>query len=158
MRSLVATGLLAMATCGCAYFGSTPLRSSEAGAERPRLSHAALVRRAEAVCGRRSRALAALPRPRTKAQRRSFFGRVAGLERAELEALAVLRPPERDERDYARLVAASFDLAEISKRFHLAVIRNDEHERRRALAAADRASERYDRAAGRLGLACRQSA
>jgi hypothetical protein len=157
MRSLVATGLLAVATCGCTYFGSTPLRSSEAGFERPRLSHAALVRKADAACGRRSRALAALPRPRTNAQARGFFSRVAAVERAEVEALAALRPPKRDELKYARLVAASFELAEIAKRFHLAVRRGDEHERRRALAAAERASAAYDRAARRLGVACRQS-
>jgi hypothetical protein len=147
--------LVAVLASGCAWSAQRGLApSDDAG---PRLSHGALVRRAEAACARRTRTLAALPRPRTKAQARRFFARVAALERAELEALAALRPPRRDEREYARLVGASFELAEVSERFHVAVVRGDAHERRRALAAAERASEAYDRAARRLGLACRQS-
>ena len=124
----------------------------------PRLSRAALVRQAEAACTRRSRGIDSLRRPRTKEQAKHFFERVAALERAELRSLAVLRPPKRDEREYSRLVAASFELAQIAERFHVALIRGDEHERRRAQAAADRASTAYDRAARRLGLACRQTA
>jgi hypothetical protein len=152
---LAATLVLAVLLTGCAWTAQRPLPSPEDG--RPRLSHAALVRRAEVACARRSRALAALPRPRTKAQARRFFARVAALERAELEALAALRPPRRDEREYARLLEASLELAEISQRFQAAVVRDKPHERRRALAAAERASAAYDRAARRLDLACRQS-
>ena len=49
-------------------------------------------------------------------------------------------------------------LAEVAGRFHTAVVRKNGNERRRAVAAADHASAAYDRAARRLGLACRQSA
>ena len=151
---LAAAVPLVVLLSGCAW-ASRPLTPAEDAG--PRLTHAALVRKAEAACDRRSRTLAALPRPRTKAQVKHFFARVAAVERAEVEALAALRPPERDELKYARLVAASLELAEIAERFHVAVVRSEDHERRRALAAADRASAAYDRAARRLGLACRQS-
>lgn len=158
MRPLVLASLVAVTASGCSSLASTPLRSAGVGPGSPRLSHAALVSRAEAACSRRARALPALPRPRTKSQRREFFTRVAAIERAELEALARLRPPRNDEREFALLVAASAELAEISERFLVAVVRPDAHERRRALADAERASAAYDRAARRLRLACRQSA
>jgi hypothetical protein len=153
LRLAVAVSV-AVLLSGCAWAGRPLATAQETG---PRLTHAALVRKAAAACDRRTRALAALPKPRTKAQSRRFFGRVAAVERAEFEALVVLRPPKRDERKYAGLLVASFELAEVAKRFHVAVLRGDEHERRRALAAAERASAAYDRAAFRLGVACRQS-
>ena len=151
---LAAALSLALLLSGCAWASRPVSARQDLG---PRLTHAALVRKAEAACGRRSRALAALPRPKTEAQAKRFFRRVAAIERAEVEALAALLPPRRDELKYGRLVAASLELAEIAKRFHVAVVRGDEHERRRAIAAADRASGAYDRAARRLGVACRQS-
>jgi hypothetical protein len=158
MFRLVFAGLALVAMSGCSTLGATPLRSAGAGAERPRLSHAAFVRRADAACARRARELAALRRPRTSADRRAFFADVARIQRAEADALAALPPPRRDDREYARLVAASAELAEISQRFVLAVVRHDTHGRRRALANADHASAAYDRAAKRLSLTCRQSA
>jgi hypothetical protein len=158
MRSLVLASLVALTASGCSSLASTPLRSAAPRPESPRLSHAELVPRAQAACAKRTRALAALARPRTKTDRRAFFAAVASIERAEAEALASLRPPRRDEREFARLVTASIELAEISERFLLAVVRDNVHERRRALADADRASAAYDRAARRLRLTCRQSA
>lgn len=124
----------------------------------PRLSRAAFVSRVEAACARRSRTIAALPRPRGSDDRKPFFATVAELERQELEALAAIRPPHRDEREFLRLVAASAEIAEISRRFLAAVDRDNAHARRRALADAERVSSAYDRAARRLKIACRQSA
>jgi hypothetical protein len=158
MRRLVLASLVAVTASGCSSLASTPLRSAAARPESPRLSHAELVSRAEAACAKRTRALAALARPRAKADRRAFFAAVASIERAEAEALSSLRPPRRDEREFARLLGASAELADISERFLVAVAHDDAHERRRALADAERASTAYDRAARRLRLTCRQAA
>jgi hypothetical protein len=128
------------------------------GDDDPRLSRAAFVSRVEAACAQRTRAIAALPRPRAKEDRRPFFTSVAQLERAEAETLASLRPPRRNQAEFVRLVAASVELATISERFVVAIARDDPHARRRALADAERASAAYDRAAKQLGIACRQSA
>jgi hypothetical protein len=155
--ALAATTLVPLAALlsGCAWLGAS--RPSSA-ADGPRLSRADLVSRAEAACLQRARALAALRRPRTRADRRAFFTQVASIERAEADALAALRPPRRDEREYVRLLVASAELAEVSERFVVALARNNGHGRRRALADADQASAAYDRAARGLGLSCRQSA
>jgi hypothetical protein len=147
---------LAAFSSGCGWLGTA--RPVSGSSDAPRLSRATLVARVEAACALRTRALAALPRPRTKKQRREFFARVAAIERTEFATLAALRPPRDDEREFHRLVDASGELAEISHRFHGAVVENKPHERRRAVAQAERASEAYDRAARRLGLACSQSA
>jgi hypothetical protein len=139
---------------GCAWrTAAGPVASDE-----PRLSRAEFVSRVEATCERRARTIAQLPRPRTKRDRKSFFATVAALEREEAQALASVHPPRRDEAEFARLAAASTELAEIAERFVDAVTRNDAHERRRAVADAERVSAAYDRAARRLRLACRQSA
>lgn len=155
-RPLVASLLLPLAALlsGCGWLGSRPLGAGD----EPRLSRAELATRAEAACSHRARALAALPRPRTQAGRRAFFVTVARLEREEADALASLSPPRELERDYARLVGTSTELAAISERFVVALARGDGLERRRGLADADQASGAYDRAARRLGLTCRQSA
>ena len=126
-------------------------------ADGPRLSRAAFVSQVEAACARRTKAIAALPRPRRKDAREQFFANVAGLELDEASALASIQPPRRDEPEFARLVAASRELALISQRFLVGVARDDAHARRRALADAERASAAYDRAAKQLKLACRQS-
>ncbi len=126
-------------------------------ADGPRLSRAAFVSRAEAACAQRTRAIAALPRPRKASEREQFFANVAGFELEEAAALAGIRPPRRDEREFARLAAASAELARISQRFLVGVARDDAHARRRALADAERASSAYDRAARKLRIACRQS-
>ena len=158
MRPLVLASFVAVTASGCSSLASTPLRSAAARPESPRLSHAELVSRAEAACAARARAIAALPRPRAKDHRRTFFATVAAIEREEADALSSLRPPRRDEGEFARLAGASAELAEISERFLVAVARDDVHERRRAFADAERASAAYDRSAKRLGLTCRQSA
>jgi hypothetical protein len=116
------------------------------------------VSRAETACGARARALASLPRPHTKAERRAFFTGVAKVMRAETLGLAVLAPPRRDEKEFKRLLVASAKLAAVSERFVAALPRSKARERRRALAEADHASQAYDRAARSLGLTCRQSA
>lgn len=157
MRSLLVGVLIAVATTGCSFAGSTPLRASGAR-EQPRLTRAAFVARVETVCARRARALAALPRPRAKADRRAFFVRVATIEHTEANTLISLNPPRRLEREFIDLVAASAVLADTADRFAVAVVRDDAHSRRRALADAERASAQYDRAARRLRLKCRQSA
>ena len=144
---------LAVLSAGCGWLGASRPVGSDGG---PRLSHAVLVQRVEAGCGRRIRALAALPRPGAKAERRLFFAQVAAIVRAEADALAALTPPSRDERNLARLLIATDELAAVSERFVVAVARNDAHERRRAVADADRAAAAYDRAARNLGVACRQ--
>ena len=125
---------------------------------RPRLSRAALVATANSVCAQRRLALEQLPRPARPAEARDFFARVATIERDEARSLSTLRPPRSLERDYASLVAASVRLADVASRFHEAVVRKNGNERRRAVADADHASAAYDRAARRLGLACRQAA
>ena len=140
---------------GCGWLAAPRPLSADPG--EPRLSHAALVARAEAACTTRSRALAALPRPRTKKQAPAFFARVAAIARAEHDTLSALRPPRRDEPEHARLVAATREIADLAAGLPAAG-RGAVAERHEALAAADRASERYDRAAARLGLRCRQSA
>ena len=146
---------LAGLASGCGWLVSPlPVRVED----EPRLSHVTFERRAEAACARRSRELAALPRPRTKAERRAFFHRVARIERVEAAALAELHPPRAAEREFARLLGASVELAEVAQRFVAALAADDVHERRRAVADADRASAAYDRAARRLRLACRQAA
>jgi hypothetical protein len=155
LASAVALVVFAGLASGCGWLAATrPLAADDP----PRLSRPAFVSQVEAACARRARALGSLPRPRAAAQRRGFFARVAAVERAEAVALASLRPPRRDEREFGRLLAASVELAEIAERFVVAVARSDGHERRRALADAERASAAYDRAARRLRLACRQSA
>jgi hypothetical protein len=126
--------------------------------DEPRLSRTAFTTRANAICARRARALAALGRPPRGARAAAFFARVAEFERAEAERLAALRPPSDLDRDFARLALASGELAVGAARFHAAVVADDAHERRRALADADRVATAYDRAARRLGLTCRQTA
>lgn len=126
--------------------------------EGPRLSRAAFVSRVEAACARRTRAIAALPRPRAEDDRKPFFAAVAVLELEEADTLASLRPPRRDERKFARLLGASDELARISAQFVVAISRDDAHARRRALADVERTSSAYDRAARRLRIACRQAA
>jgi hypothetical protein len=69
-----------------------------------------------------------------------------------------LRPPAAIERDYARFLGASLELARISERFYVAFLNDDGHARRRALADAERISTAYDRAAQDLGLSCTQRA
>lgn len=152
--STAALVAVAVLTTGCGWSAA----SRFAPADGPRLSRAAFVSRVEAACARRDRAIAALPRPRAKRDRKGFFAMVAAIEREEAEALASVRPPRRDEAEFGRLAGASADLARISERFLLAVVRDEAHERRRALADAERASAAYDRAANRLRLACRQAA
>jgi hypothetical protein len=144
---------LAVLVAGCGWQSAV----GTMGDDGPRLSRAAFVSRAEAACARRTRAIAALPRPRAEDDRKPFFAAVAALERTEAAALAALRPPRRDEPEFARLVSASVNLAAISERFVVALARDDAHARRRALADAERATAAYDRAAKRLKLACRQS-
>ena len=154
-RSLAAIPLVSLTVLatGCGWLAaSRPVGTDE----RPRLSRSAFVRAAETACGRRARTLAALPRPRTDAERRAFFASVASAERLEAAALAALRPPVRDEPDFDGLLAASAELAVISDRFLVAVARDDGNGRRRALAAAERAGAAYDDAARSLGLDCRQ--
>lgn len=145
---------VALLASGCGWRTAAGTIGADDG---PRLSRAAFVARAEAACGRRTRGIAALPRPRGKDDREQFFANVAIFELEEASALASLRPPLRDEREFARLVSAGAELAEISERFVVALARDDAHARRRALADAERASAAYDRAARKLRLACRQS-
>lgn len=144
--------------CGC---GSVPGYGDVGNAletdHRPRMTRGALVTAANSICANRTTALGQLSRPRGPAQSREFFARVATIERDEARSLSTLRPPLALERDYASLLAASAELARVAERFHTAVVRDDDHERRRALSDADRVSEAYDRAARRLGLACRQT-
>jgi hypothetical protein len=146
---------LAAALSGCGWLAGP--RPFAAGGDGPRLTRAAFVEQAEAACARRSRAITVLPRPSSAAERRVFFARVATLLRLEFGALAALRPPTADEREFGDLLRASGELTQIAARFHLAVVRDDAHVRRRALADAERASEAYDRAARRLRLACRHA-
>jgi hypothetical protein len=146
---------LALSATGCGWLAAG--RPALSTADGPRLSRAALADRANAICARRTRALARLAKPRGPAQTRAFFARVAAIERAEAIALAGLRPPRDQERDFARLVRASSDLALTAGQFHAAIVHPDVHGRRRAYADAERLSLEYDRAARRLGLACRQT-
>lgn len=144
---------------GCTTVTTSARPEAAADTERaaPRLARTELVARANAACAARARALAALARPVGRARTRRFFGSVAAIERREFMALAALRPPKAQEADYLRFLAASLELARVSERFHAAVVGNDAHARRRALADAERLSESYDRVAGSLGLACRQT-
>jgi hypothetical protein len=157
-RSWLLPVLTLVALSGC---GSAPGYEEVGGVleadHRPRLSRAALISTANSVCAQRSLAIDQLPKPRRGAEAARFFARVATIERDEARALATLRPPQALERDYAALLAASAELASVAARFHAAVVRDDGYERRIALADADQASAAYDRAARRLGLACRQS-
>ena len=150
------TALLAVTVLlsGCGWRTAAGTIADE---DAPRLSRAAFVSHVEAACARRARAIGVLVRPSGEDDRRHFFATVAALERAEATALASLRPPRRDEPKFARLVAASVELASISQRFVVAIARDDAHARRRALADAERASSAYDRAARQLKIACRQS-
>jgi hypothetical protein len=146
---------LAAVLSGCGWLAASRPVAFDDGS---RLSRAELVARAETACLRRAGDIAALRRPRTSADRRAFFAEVARIERAEADALAALRPPRRDEREFARFVVASAELADVAEQFVVAVVRDDAHERRRAVADAEHASSAYDRASRQLGLACRQSA
>jgi hypothetical protein len=147
--------LLVVLATGCSRLAAVP--SAGTGGT-PRLTRVEFAARAEAACAARARALAALTRPRTNAQRRVFFIRVAAIMRSETVSLAVLAPPRRDEREFKRLLLASGRLAAVSQRFVRALAPKKARERRHALAEADHASAAYDRAARRLGLDCRQSA
>ena len=141
---------------GCGWLAAS--RPVAARNDPPQLSHAALVREVQAACMRRKQALASIPRPRAPKQAPAFFARVAAITRSELGELVALRPSRRDEREFARLLSASGEVALSAARFHAAVVHERAHERRRAQAAAERASATYDRAAARLGVACRQAA
>ena len=153
---VLATAALAS---GCTALTATRSGVAGYGSDRgPRLTRPELVARANAICARRARTIAELERPSGGAQTRRFFARVARIERAEFLAFTELRPPPAQERDYTRLLAASFELVGVSERFHAAVVSRDAHARRRALADADRVSTSYDRAARQLGLTCRQLA
>jgi hypothetical protein len=154
-RRLALAALLLPVVTGCSRLAAVPATGTS---DVPRLSRAAFVSRAEAACSARARALAAIPRPHTKADRRVFFTRVAHVMRTETLGLAVLAPPRGDEPEFKRLLVASAKLAAVSERFVAALPRSKARERRGALAEADHASEAYDRAARRLGLSCRQSA
>jgi hypothetical protein len=158
-RALLALAApLAALAAGCGGSGRGNFQASPYdGSSAPRLAKAELVSRANAICARRTRALAELPKPAGRAASPLFFARVAKLERTEFLALTALRPPRADEQGYVRLLAASLALARVSDRFYEAVVARDAHARRRALADVDRISEAYDRAARRLGLACRQT-
>ena len=150
---------VALLACGCGSVSTPQQQVAEVLTtdHRPRMTAGGLVNAANTVCAQRSTALAQLTRPRSRPESRQFFAQVATIERDEARSLAAFRPPVALEADYAALLAASGELAAVAERFHGAVVRNDPHERRRALASAERASEAYDRAARRLGLACRQS-
>jgi hypothetical protein len=152
------TAALVLATVvlsGCGWRTSLGPVGSPDG---PRLSRTEFVSQVEAACTRRTKAIAALPRPRREDDREQFFANVAGLELEEASALASIRPPRPDEGEFARLVAASRELALISQRFLIGVARDEAHARRRALSDAERASSAYDRAAKQLRITCRQSA
>lgn len=159
-RTLASLAAFAALASGCSALPVAVGRAvaPDEAAGKPRLSKAELVSSANAICAQRALAIQELPRPQGADQTQRFFARIAGLERAEFVALANLRPPRVQERDYTRLLAQSLELARVSERFHVAVVRDDKHGRRRALADVDRVSEAYDRAAKRLGLACRQTA
>jgi hypothetical protein len=125
--------------------------------ERPRLSASALTTRANAVCSRRQRELAALPKPGPGVELADVMARVITIERREALGLLELRPPAAQEVAYARLVAASVELVKTTGRLRASLAAKGNGSRHAALAEAERVSRAYDRAAAELGLLCRQT-
>jgi hypothetical protein len=71
-----------------------------AGCGSGRLSHAALVDKANAICGDYHATVAKLPLPRTVTAYEVYARRTLPLYRRALVQLAALRPPKDDEDDY----------------------------------------------------------
>lgn len=92
MRTLVAVLVVATAV-GCTR------------GDGDRLSHAELVREANAICARFQKQFDALPQPRNLTEFRRYMARAIPLARQEIRALSQLEPPTEDERTFERLLA-----------------------------------------------------
>ena len=109
-----------------------------------RLSKPEYLRRADAICAKYERRLAALPEPRTLRDVPAFIERGVPLAKEELAELDELRPPEGDEAEVDRLLAQVRETTAELERLGEAAAARD---RAGARAAAERLEEASDRAA-----------
>jgi hypothetical protein len=69
------------------------------------LSHAELIRRANAICAKFNQQLKALPQPKNPLEIGAYVEKAVPLEQVALRSLRNLRPPKSDESTYTLFVA-----------------------------------------------------
>jgi hypothetical protein len=109
-------------------------------------------RRADAVCGERAKAIAALSAPRSPAEQAAAYDRLLRVERLEVASLRALAPPRGHEADAAALVRALATVADAADRLRVASLSGDSEGAQGALFLGRRAAREAAAHARALGL------